>query len=128
MRHTFQSRFGKAEWLQPYTDKTIAALAEEGVKRLAVITPGFAADCVETLEEIAMQGKESSSSMAARILPLCPASTIVAKGCDSSAHTSGASCRAGFEADFSLSWNFFFVNACRIGFCLPFPSADNYIR
>ena len=58
LRHTFQSRFGKAEWLQPYTDKTIAALAEEGVKRLAVITPGFAADCVETLEEIAIQGKE----------------------------------------------------------------------
>jgi protoporphyrin/coproporphyrin ferrochelatase len=58
LRHTFQSRFGKAEWLQPYTDKTIAALGEEGVKRLAVITPGFAADCVETLEEIAMQGKE----------------------------------------------------------------------
>jgi ferrochelatase len=59
LRHTFQSRFGKAEWLQPYTDKTIAKLAEEGVKRLAVITPGFAADCVETLEEIAMQGKET---------------------------------------------------------------------
>jgi ferrochelatase len=57
--HTFQSRFGKAEWLQPYTDKTIERLAREGVKRLAVITPGFASDCVETLEEIAMQGKES---------------------------------------------------------------------
>jgi ferrochelatase len=56
--HTFQSRFGKAEWLQPYTDATIARLAGEGVKRLAVVTPGFAADCVETLEEIAMQGKE----------------------------------------------------------------------
>jgi ferrochelatase len=50
---TFQSRFGKAEWLQPYTDKTVATLAEQGVKRLAVITPGFVADCVETLEEIA---------------------------------------------------------------------------
>jgi ferrochelatase len=56
--HTFQSRFGKAEWLQPYTDATIARLAGEGVKRLALVTPGFAADCVETLEEIAMQGKE----------------------------------------------------------------------
>jgi protoporphyrin/coproporphyrin ferrochelatase len=55
---TFQSRFGRAEWLQPYTDKTIGRLASEGVKRLAVITPGFAADCVETLEEIAMQGRE----------------------------------------------------------------------
>lgn len=58
-RLTFQSRFGRAEWLQPYTDKTIAALAgKEGVKRLAVVMPGFVADCVETLEEIAMQGRE----------------------------------------------------------------------
>ena len=55
---TFQSRFGRAEWLQPYTDETITRLAREGVKRLAVVTPGFAADCVETLEEIAMQGGE----------------------------------------------------------------------
>jgi len=57
-RITFQSRFGKEEWLQPYTDKTVEALAGEGVKRLAVITPGFSADCVETLEEIAMQNGE----------------------------------------------------------------------
>ena len=56
---TFQSRFGKAEWLQPYTDETIERLAKEGVKRLAVVTPGFAADCVETLEEIAMEAKET---------------------------------------------------------------------
>ena len=58
LRITFQSRFGKAEWLQPYTDKTVEALAKEGVKRIAVITPGFSADCVETLEEIAMQNGE----------------------------------------------------------------------
>jgi ferrochelatase len=50
---TFQSRFGKEEWLQPYTDKTVEKLAGEGVKSMAVITPGFSADCVETLEEIA---------------------------------------------------------------------------
>jgi protoporphyrin/coproporphyrin ferrochelatase len=49
---TFQSRFGRAEWLQPYTDATIKALAARGVKRLAVITPGFSADCLETIEEI----------------------------------------------------------------------------
>jgi ferrochelatase len=55
---TFQSRLGRAEWLQPYTDKTLARLASEGVKRLAVITPGFAADCLETLEEIAISGGE----------------------------------------------------------------------
>jgi ferrochelatase len=55
LRLTFQSRFGPAEWLKPYTDKTVEALAKKGVKHLAVITPGFAADCLETLEEIAME-------------------------------------------------------------------------
>jgi ferrochelatase len=55
---TFQSRFGRAEWLQPYTDETVAALARGGVKNLVVITPGFAADCLETLEEIAMENAE----------------------------------------------------------------------
>ena len=52
---TFQSRFGSAEWLQPYTDETVKALAQRGVRRLAVVTPGFAADCLETLEEIAVE-------------------------------------------------------------------------
>jgi protoporphyrin/coproporphyrin ferrochelatase len=55
---TFQSRFGKAEWLQPYTDMTVQALAERGVKNLAVVTPGFTADCLETLEEIAGENAE----------------------------------------------------------------------
>ncbi len=49
---TFQSRFGPKEWLQPYTDVTLQQLAQNGVKKVAVICPGFAADCVETLEEI----------------------------------------------------------------------------
>jgi ferrochelatase len=53
LRTTFQSRFGKAEWLKPYTIDTVIELAKSGVRRLAVITPGFAADCLETLEEIA---------------------------------------------------------------------------
>jgi ferrochelatase len=52
---TYQSRFGRAEWLQPYTDQTVAALAQRGVKSLAVVTPGFSADCLETLEEIAVE-------------------------------------------------------------------------
>lgn len=56
---TFQSRFGRAEWLQPYTDKTLEALGKEGIKRVDVICPGFAADCLETLEEIADEGKET---------------------------------------------------------------------
>ena len=55
---TFQSRFGPAEWLQPYTDATVERLAKEGVKRLAVVCPGFVADCVETLEEIAGENAE----------------------------------------------------------------------
>ncbi len=55
---TFQSRFGRAEWLQPYTDKTIERLAKDGVRRIAVVMPGFAADCLETLEEIAQENAE----------------------------------------------------------------------
>ena len=56
-RVTFQSRFGKAEWLQPYTDKTVAALPDEGIKRVDVVCPGFAADCLETLEEIQVENQ-----------------------------------------------------------------------
>jgi ferrochelatase len=55
---TFQSRFGSDEWLQPYTDKTIEKLAKDGVKRIVVVTPGFSADCLETLEEIAQENAE----------------------------------------------------------------------
>ena len=55
LRMTFQSRFGRAEWLQPYTAETVKALAAQGVKRVAVLTPGFAADCLETLEEIGVE-------------------------------------------------------------------------
>jgi protoporphyrin/coproporphyrin ferrochelatase len=56
---TFQSRFGPREWLQPYTDKTLEDLPKKGIKNILVICPGFASDCVETLEEINIQGKES---------------------------------------------------------------------
>ena len=52
---TYQSRFGRDRWLQPYTLKTVKALARKGVKNLVVMTPGFAADCIETLEEIAVE-------------------------------------------------------------------------
>jgi protoporphyrin/coproporphyrin ferrochelatase len=55
---TFQSRFGASEYLQPYTDATVKALASRGVKRLAIATPGFAADCLETLEEIAVENAD----------------------------------------------------------------------
>jgi len=58
LRMTFQSRFGPKKWLQPYTDKTLKTLAREGVRHLAVVMPGFAADCLETLEEMAMQNRD----------------------------------------------------------------------
>jgi ferrochelatase len=55
---SFQSRFGPREWLKPYTDKVLKGWAKAGVKRVQVVCPGFAADCLETLEEIAMQNRE----------------------------------------------------------------------
>ncbi|WP_108659151.1 ferrochelatase [Acuticoccus kandeliae] len=55
LRVTFQSRFGREEWLKPYTDETVKALAQSGVKRLAVMMPGFVADCLETIEEIGVE-------------------------------------------------------------------------
>jgi ferrochelatase len=58
LKMTFQSRFGRAEWIKPYTDKTVEQLARDGMKRIAIVTPGFAADCLETLEEIAEENKE----------------------------------------------------------------------
>ena len=54
----FQSRFGNDPWLQPYTDETVARLAKSGVKRLAMIAPGFTADCLETLEELDVENRE----------------------------------------------------------------------
>ena len=56
---TFQSRFGPKAWLQPYTDKTLEALPATGIKKVAVMMPGFSSDCLETLEEIAIEAKES---------------------------------------------------------------------
>lgn len=58
-RVTFQSRFGKAKWLEPYTEPTLRELGASGVKRVDVVCPGFPADCLETLEEIAMEGREA---------------------------------------------------------------------
>jgi ferrochelatase len=58
LRMAYQSRFGRAEWLKPYTDETVRELARSGVKNLIVVTPGFSADCLETLEEIAVENAE----------------------------------------------------------------------
>jgi ferrochelatase len=56
---TFQSRFGRARWLEPYTRDTLLKLAKEGVRRVDVACPGFVADCLETLEEIGIEGKQA---------------------------------------------------------------------
>ena len=55
---SFQSRFGKAEWLQPYTEEKLKSLPNEGIKHVAVICPGFSSDCLETIEEIEVENKE----------------------------------------------------------------------
>ena len=69
---TFQSRFGPQEWLTPYTDKTLESLPEKGIKNLLVICPGFASDCVETLEEINIQGRESFMDKGGKNFELVP--------------------------------------------------------
>lgn len=56
---TFQSRFGPQEWLKPYTEQTVRTLAKEGIRRIAIVTPGFSSDCVETLEEISIGVREA---------------------------------------------------------------------
>jgi ferrochelatase len=56
---TFQSRFGRAKWLEPATDKVLEALAGQGVRKVAIVAPGFSADCLETLEELAIRGRET---------------------------------------------------------------------
>jgi ferrochelatase len=69
---TFQSRFGRAEWLKPYTDDTVAELARRGTRSIFVITPGFAADCVETLEEIAIGTAEVFAASGGEKFSLVP--------------------------------------------------------
>ena len=94
---TFQSRFGFDEWLQPYTDKTMERLAKEGVRRIAVVTPGFSADCLETLEEIAQENAEIFKHNGGEQFASIPASTTASPAWTSSASWCCASCRAGFE-------------------------------
>ena len=69
---TFQSRFGPQEWLKPYTDKTLEQLPSKGIKNILVICPGFASDCVETLEEINIQGRESFLKSGGKNFDLIP--------------------------------------------------------
>jgi ferrochelatase len=70
---TFQSRFGRAEWLQPYTDITLSVLAREGLRKVDVICPGFAVDCLETLEEIAVDNAARFRAAGGEVLNYIPA-------------------------------------------------------
>lgn len=70
---TFQSRFGRTEWLQPYTAPTLQALGKEGVERVDVICPGFVSDCLETLEEIALEAKTDFLSAGGKVFHHIPA-------------------------------------------------------
>ena len=72
IKTTFQSRFGPQEWLKPYTDKTIDDLPNQGIKDILVICPGFASDCVETLEEINIQARESFLNNGGKNFDLIP--------------------------------------------------------
>lgn len=69
---TFQSRFGRAEWLQPYTEPTLRDLAKKGVGTVDVVCPGFVSDCLETLEEISLEGKEAFLSSGGKCFRYVP--------------------------------------------------------
>ncbi|HEY8856372.1 MAG TPA: ferrochelatase [Rugosibacter sp.] len=91
---TFQSRFGKAKWLQPYTQPTLEKLAKDGVAHVDVICPGFVADCLETLEEIAMECKDAYLASGGKIFSYIPcmnerADWIAALGDIATTHLAG---------------------------------------
>ena len=69
---SFQSRLGFDPWLQPYTDRTIERLGKEGIKKMAIVTPAFVSDCLETLEEIAMEGEEIFHEMGGKDFTTIP--------------------------------------------------------
>jgi len=70
--HTYQSRFGRDPWLEPYTDQTLESLARQGVKRIAVACPGFTTDCLETLDEIGNEGRHQFTELGGQDLHLIP--------------------------------------------------------
>jgi ferrochelatase len=79
---TFQSRFGTDPWLEPYTDKTVERLAKEGVKRIALVAPGFSADCLETLEELDVENRHIFESNRGERFAYLPALNASAEGVD----------------------------------------------
>jgi ferrochelatase len=79
---TFQSRFGNDVWLQPYTDKMVEALAKSGVKKLALVAPGFSADCLETLEELDGENRHIFEGNGGEQFAYLPALNDSAEGLD----------------------------------------------
>jgi protoporphyrin/coproporphyrin ferrochelatase len=73
VRCTFQSRFGKAKWLEPYTEPTLVSMAQSGIGRVTVMCPGFVADCLETLEEIDMEAREAFLTAGGKAFHYIPA-------------------------------------------------------
>ena len=71
--HCYQSRFGRVEWLQPYTQDTLKVLAARGVRKLTVVSPSFAVDCLETLEEVAIEYRDTFLALGGERLTLVPA-------------------------------------------------------
>jgi ferrochelatase len=69
---SFQSLFGRDEWLKPYTDRTLERLAKSGVKRVFIATPGFTTDCLETVDEIGYEARELFRHAGGELLHLCP--------------------------------------------------------
>jgi ferrochelatase len=79
---SFQSRFGRAKWLEPATDATFIRLAKEGKKKLAIFAPGFSSDCLETLEELAIAGKEQFEAAGGTHFAYLPCLNAGAPGMD----------------------------------------------
>jgi ferrochelatase len=86
---SFQSRFGRARWLEPSTEHTLARLGREGVRRLAVVAPGFAADCLETLEELAIRGRRQFLAAGGESFAYLPCLNDSAPGLTMLAHVIG---------------------------------------
>jgi len=82
VRVTFQSRFGRAKWLEPYTDAVLGRLPGEGVKKVAIVAPGFSADCLETLEELAIRGKGQFLSAGGEAFAYLPCLNATTSGID----------------------------------------------
>ncbi len=102
---TFQSRFGKAEWLQPYTDKTLMGLPAKGVKRVQIVCPGFSADCLETIEEIAVENRDYFLENGGESYEYIPALNDTAEHIEALAHLIEENLQgwpSGAEKDYAL--------------------------